>query len=62
MALALLQNLEPAGVGARSLAECLTLQLQALPPACGWGPDERLRACALGVLRSPLELLARRAT
>lgn len=60
VALALLQNLEPAGVGARSLAECLTLQLQALPPPAAGGPDERLRACALAVCAQPLELLARR--
>ncbi len=31
IALRHLQNLEPAGVGARSLSECLTLQLAALP-------------------------------
>jgi RNA polymerase sigma-54 factor len=30
VALSLLQNLEPAGVGARNLGECLTLQLRAL--------------------------------
>lgn len=31
VALSLLQSLDPAGVGARSVAECLSLQLQALP-------------------------------
>ncbi|HXD43006.1 MAG TPA: RNA polymerase factor sigma-54 [Ramlibacter sp.] len=57
MALGLLQHLEPVGVGARSLAECLSLQLKAMqaaddpPPAC----DTALRICA-----QPMELLARR--
>ncbi|MBM3342250.1 MAG: RNA polymerase factor sigma-54 [Betaproteobacteria bacterium] len=32
-ALRYVQHLEPAGVGARSLSECLALQLQALPPS-----------------------------
>lgn len=31
-ALKLVQHLDPPGVGARNLAECLTLQLQAMPP------------------------------
>ncbi len=30
------QHLEPAGVGARNLAECLRLQLEALPPATAY--------------------------
>jgi RNA polymerase sigma-54 factor len=57
MALRLLQHLEPVGVGARSLAECLTLQLKAMqeegdaPPAC---------ATALRICAQPMELLARR--
>ena len=57
MALRLLQSLEPTGVGARSLAECLTLQLKAMqaaggaPPAC---------ATALRICAQPMELLARR--
>jgi RNA polymerase sigma-54 factor len=57
MALGLLHNLEPVGVGARSLAECLTLQLRALhatgepPTAC---------ATALRICAQPMELLARR--
>jgi RNA polymerase sigma-54 factor len=52
-ALAWLHNLEPAGVGARSLAECLKLQLRATPrcPA---------RAVALRICEQYLELLARR--
>ncbi|MDF2467045.1 MAG: polymerase, sigma 54 subunit, RpoN [Ramlibacter sp.] len=57
MALRLLHHLEPVGVGARSLAECLTLQLKAMqedgdaPPAC---------ATALRICAQPMELLARR--
>jgi RNA polymerase sigma-54 factor len=57
VALRLLQSLEPAGVGARSLPECLSLQLTAMraggiaTPAC---------ATALRVCAQPMELLARR--
>jgi RNA polymerase sigma-54 factor len=57
VALRLLHHLEPAGVGARTLGECLTLQLRAMQaegrdhPACGTA----LRLCA-----QPMELLARR--
>ncbi len=57
VALRLLQHLEPAGVGARSLAECLTLQLRALQES-GDAPahcETALRICA-----QPMELLARR--
>ena len=57
VALGLLHNFEPVGVGARSLAECLSLQLKAMqaddgpPPAC---------ATALRICEQPMELLARR--
>ncbi|WP_024538391.1 RNA polymerase factor sigma-54 [Comamonas badia] len=58
IALKLLQSLEPTGVGARDLAECLQLQVRALglseaqPPAV---------LCAAQVIcRQPLEWLARR--
>jgi RNA polymerase sigma-54 factor len=57
VALRLLHHLEPAGVGARTLGECLTLQLRAMQadghesPAC----ETALRLCA-----QPIELLARR--
>ena len=60
VALRLLQNLEPTGVGARHLAECLTLQLQALQTAQAARPEvlaQALRMCA-----QPMELLARRDT
>ncbi|MCU0967929.1 MAG: RNA polymerase factor sigma-54 [Rubrivivax sp.] len=52
-ALRWLQSLEPAGVGARSLPECLELQLRQRP-AC---PAQRL---ATRICRQHLELLARR--
>jgi RNA polymerase sigma-54 factor len=57
MALHLLQNLDPPGVGARTLAECLTLQLHALQTA---GADPGACATALGICAQPMELLARR--
>jgi len=52
-ALRWLQSLEPAGVGARTLSECLQLQLRTLPP----GPAREL---ALTVSEHHLDLLARR--
>ncbi|ABD68528.1 sigma-54 (RpoN) [Rhodoferax ferrireducens T118] len=61
VALGLLQSLEPAGVGARDLAECLSLQLRALQqlerlePARAATVQVALRICA-----QPMELLARR--
>lgn len=56
VALRLLHHLDPPGVGARSLAECLTLQLQS---RAGDG-DEDVRQCALAICRQPMDLLARR--
>ena len=58
VALRLLQTLEPIGVGARDLAECLTLQLKAIE-----APNEEavaVRDVALAICRQPLELLAKR--
>jgi RNA polymerase sigma-54 factor len=57
VALHLLHHLEPVGVGARSLAECLTLQLKALQDS-----DDSSAACdtALRICAQPMELLARR--
>jgi RNA polymerase sigma-54 factor len=52
-ALKWLQSLDPAGVGARSLAECLTLQLRAQPQT----PAHKLAA---DISRQHLDLLARR--
>ncbi len=54
MALKFLHHMQPEGVGARHLAECLTLQLHALPwrtPAVD---------AALAVCSQPMDLLARR--
>ncbi|HXM83783.1 MAG TPA: RNA polymerase factor sigma-54 [Burkholderiales bacterium] len=53
IALRHLQNLEPAGVGARSPGECLALQLRTLP-------DEPARRLALEIAEKHLELLASR--
>ncbi len=54
-ALLWLQSLEPAGVGARSLAECLKLQLRELPAS-------EAREAALRISAEHLDLLARRDT
>src|SRR5258706_5916438 len=53
-ALKLVQSLEPAGVGARTLEECLQLQLAALPA------DTPARATALAIVDGRLALLANR--
>ncbi|MBX3585095.1 MAG: RNA polymerase factor sigma-54 [Ramlibacter sp.] len=57
VALRLLHHLDPPGVGARTLGECLTLQLKALQ-----GSGEGSEACdtALLLCAQPMELLARR--
>jgi RNA polymerase sigma-54 factor len=54
IALRHLQNLDPPGVGARSLAECLELQLKAMPESTPF------RTEALDTVRCHLELLAAR--
>ena len=54
----LLQSLEPVGVGARSLAECLILQLKALQSDPKLDPN--LIELALQICAQPLNLLARR--
>ena len=60
VALQLLQHLEPVGVGARSLAECLQLQLRHLQAQ----PDSEARPevirAALAVCAQPMDMLARR--
>ncbi|QEA12911.1 RNA polymerase factor sigma-54 [Comamonas flocculans] len=58
LALKLLQSLEPAGVGARDLPECLRLQLAALRDT-GACPRAVLEA-AMCICEQPLEWLARR--
>ena len=72
VALSLLQSLEPTGVGARHLAECLCLQLQAMrahltsPASAHSDPDAASNPAlltinvALRVCAQPMELLARR--
>jgi RNA polymerase sigma-54 factor len=55
VALSLLQHLDPPGVGARSLAECLRLQLGRTAPRASRRGIAPLRICA-----QPMELLARR--
>jgi RNA polymerase sigma-54 factor len=57
IALKWLQRLEPVGVGARNLAECLTLQLREYEEDWGMGDITR---CARAILAQPLDLLARR--
>ena len=54
IALRLVQYLEPTGVGARDLAECLALQLKALDPAT---PH---RDCAIELVTRHLDVLASR--
>ena len=49
-----LQNMDPTGIGARNLAECLTLQLRAFPP------DTPARDAAMRLTTHYLDLLAAR--
>ncbi|NDY93506.1 RNA polymerase factor sigma-54 [Ideonella livida] len=48
-----LQSMEPTGVGAANLSECLTLQLRQRAPGAA-------RECAIAIAQAHLELLARR--
>ena len=57
VALGLLQSLDPPGVGARSLAECLVLQLRLLQDA---SPQDEVCPVAIRVCGQPIDLLARR--
>jgi len=54
IALRHLQNMEPTGVGARNLSECLVLQLLALPDATPY------RAAAIDIAKNHLDALAAR--
>ena len=56
----LLQTLEPVGVGARNLAECLTLQLSALAADPDSDAPAAVVQTALQICQQPLEMLARR--
>ncbi len=69
MALRLLQSLEPVGVGARDLGECLALQIKALQAqqmvTDDDAPNEHRNALlglALLIVQQPMDLLARRDT
>lgn len=57
VALRLLQNLDPPGVGARSLAECLMLQLRMLLEE---SPGDDVCPLAIRVCNQPIDLLAKR--
>ncbi len=57
VALRLLQHLDPPGVGARDLGECLRLQLDALPATA---LPEPVRRTALRLCAQSMDLLARR--
>lgn len=57
-ALRLLQSFDPSGVGARSLSECLSLQLLHRHNAGQLGTTDTIFACALRLARNHLELLA----
>lgn len=54
IALQHLQHLEPVGIGARGLSECLALQLEAMPA------DTEHREAALEIVRNHLDTLAAR--
>ncbi|WP_218509436.1 RNA polymerase factor sigma-54 [Variovorax sp. dw_308] len=60
MALGLLQSLEPVGVGARDLGECLAIQLRALAHADESEDEEQVRKVAIAICKLPMDLLARR--
>ena len=60
VALGLLQSLEPVGVGARDLGECLAIQLKALATPGETAELQQTRRVALAVCKQPMELLARR--
>ncbi|MFA9198593.1 MAG: hypothetical protein ACEQSO_04010, partial [Aquirufa sp.] len=65
LALHLLQSLEPVGVGARDLSECLSLQVKAKLNDLKLASDHPTQAkqtyqTALSILKQPIDLLARR--
>jgi len=61
VALGLLQSLEPVGVGARNLGECLRLQIVALlQEAQPLGEEQEMLQVALHICKQPMDLLARR--
>ena len=60
VALGLLQSLEPVGVGARDLGECLSIQLKALASEDETEAEALIRKTAIAICKQPMELLARR--
>ena len=56
----LLQSLEPVGVGARDLAECLTMQLRAMAADEDCAAEAATVQTALRICQQPLEMLAKR--
>ncbi len=56
----LLQSLEPTGVGARDLGECLRLQVRALQQDEDCDADPVVLQAALSICCQPMDLLARR--
>jgi len=60
VALGLLQSLEPAGVGARELGECLAIQLRGMTHEDEEEDEAEVRKVALAICKQPLNLLARR--
>jgi len=61
VALRLLHSLEPVGVGARNLGECLQLQLRALLQHADYeGEDQEVLGVALRICQQPMDLLAKR--
>ena len=60
VALGLLQSLEPVGVGARDLGECLAIQLRALADPRESDEAAQIRKTAIAICKHPMELLARR--
>lgn len=57
-ALRLLQSFDPPGVGARSLADCLSLQLSQLTPDARLQRGPEVLECACSMARDHLDLLA----
>jgi RNA polymerase sigma-54 factor len=57
VALRLLQSLDPPGVGARTLAECLTLQLKSM---LAEAPQQESISTAIRICAQPIDLLAKR--
>ncbi|WP_295524456.1 RNA polymerase factor sigma-54 [uncultured Pseudacidovorax sp.] len=60
VALGLLQSLDPLGVGARDLGECLAIQLRAGAADDDSDEEDQVRRVALAICKQPMDLLAKR--